>query len=141
MDERQERILEYFWDPKNQRVRDIVPKSLIYYFEGGQYYDIPIAALAKTTVDVTIIELTHAGYIQDAQIKDPTHRATFEKEEFLTVTARGMAWLKDAHPTVLMYWNRILELTPAWASLAVAAIGLVASVFGIIQFGVWVKSL
>ena len=126
-----ERILDYFWNDKKQVLRPRLPQLVIWFFEADSWHE-TLGDMIRSRVDVLTIELEIKKYVV---AKSDSHGKYFE------LSPNGVAYLKDAHPTVMMYWQRFLQLAPPSVSLLVALVGLVASVFGIIQFIAWVRGL
>lgn len=122
-----DRILEYFWNARKQELRPRLPEAVIWFFETDDWHE-TLSQMLRSRVDVSTLALSIKGFILTKQ--DDTGR-------FFELAPAGVAYMKDKHPTVLAYWKRLLELSPPMLSLVVAAIGFVASVFGIIQFVAW----
>ena len=64
------------------------------------------------SVDLLTLELEIKKYI----VKKPDPQGAY-----FELAPKGVAHLKDEHPTVLMYWKRLLQLSPPSVSLLVAS--------------------
>jgi hypothetical protein len=131
-----EKVLGYFWNEKSQRIRTRIPTKVILFFESDALNN-DLKGQGPGSARTVVLELIDKGYLEKIRVKDIAEEILlreFGKEEFLTPTAQGVEWIKNKHPTVLMYWERIRQLFPSWVNLLVTLIGLVASIFGIIQF-------
>lgn len=127
----EERVLDYFWNGKEQKQRPRIYQSVIYFFETDSW-DETLYDTIRSRVNAVTFDLQNKSYV--AQKSD-------SYGTYFVLEPKGVAHLKDEHPTVLVYWKRLLELSPPTLSLLVAIIGFVASLFGIIQFIAWVKQM
>ena|GEM_PF-3603306 len=137
-----ERLLGYFWNEKSQRIRTRIPRKVVLFFESDAL-DNDLKGQGPGFARSHILELIHKGYLEQIRAKDIAEEIElqeFGKEEFLRLTPQGVEWTKNKHPTVLMYWEQIRQFFPSWINLLVTLIGLVASVFGIIQFVEWASA-
>lgn len=129
MTEDMDRIIEYFWNPRKQKLRRRLPEPVIWFFEEDEWQE-TLSDMIRAQVNLSTLKLEIKEYIIKKTDKDGT---------FFELAPAGVAYLKDKHPTVLAYWKRILELSPPTLTLFAAVIGFVASIFGIIQFVAWLK--
>jgi hypothetical protein len=127
------RVLDLLWDQKRREVRKQVPLEVLYFLESDK------SRQSNAGTDVHLIQLEKKGYVSTVVAQGKrTILQPAAGHRLYDVTPQGVAFLKDKHPAVLAYWEKLLQLTPPTVSLAVAAIGLLASVAGLIQFGWWV---
>lgn len=124
-----DRIIEYFWNPRKQKLRHRLPQSVIWFFEEDEWHE-TLSDMIRAQVNLSTLQLEIKNFI----IKKTDNGIYFE------LTPEGVAYMKDKHPTVLAYWKRILELSPPTLTLFIAVIGFVASIAGIIQFVAWLTS-
>jgi len=124
-----ERILEYFWNTRKQKLRLRLPEAVIWFYETDDWHE-TLSNILHTRVDVLTLLLQTNGWIVRKQGNGGI---------FFELTPTGVAYMKDKHPTVFAYWKRFLEFSPPTLTLLAALIGFVASVFGIIQFVAWWK--
>ena len=118
------RYLEYFWNPKRQELRTDMPLQVIAFLEAESRHDSLHSAVdAQVRADIT--GLAAKGYLT---ISGSRERTT------ATLTNMGVAYVKDAHPKLIVLWERLLERTPKPWSLVITLVGFAASIFGIIQF-------
>jgi hypothetical protein len=127
LDER--RVMEYFWNSKKQRLRKRVPYTVLLFFETDEYHD-SLHPMITSRLNLVLLKLEIKKFLSK---KGDPNGAIYE------LAADGVGYMKSKHPDVLMYWTRLLQLAPPSLSLFVAAVGFVASIFGIIQFIDWLQ--
>jgi hypothetical protein len=134
------RILDYFWDEKEQRLRFSLPQSVIYFFETDGF-DETQAAVIRAQVDVLTFALETKHYIFNNSSQENVYfkKNSSQQSVYFKLTPQGVEYLKDLHPTVLNYLKKLLGLSPPLLTLIVTLIGFVASIFGIIQFVAWLR--
>ena len=125
------RILEHLWDSSRHCRRQLLPVSVLNFLESDGLHH-SLHAVRESEVSVAILGLANKGYIA---VSKPAGT------EQLKLTEQGAVYLTQKHPTLFMYWERLLQLTPLWASFLLAVVGFIASVCGIIQFIDWLKLL
>ena len=123
------RILEYFWNSKRKQIRDALPLAVVDFFESEES-SATFRMLNVSNVNLLIAELIAKGYI-DPPVRKP---GQVRAEDILTLKRLGLDFLYKRHPYVFVWWTKILDALPSSVSLAMAAVGLVASVLGILQF-------
>jgi hypothetical protein len=123
------RILDYFWNRRTQKLRRRVRELVIWFFETDDSHE-TLFDVIRSKVHLWTLDLEDKKYITSG---------TDQYGTFFELTPKGVAYVKDRHPTVLAYWKRLLELSPPTLSLIVAIIGFLASVFGIVQFVFWLQ--
>jgi hypothetical protein len=134
----QVRLIEYFWNSRAARHRLSLSIEVLSYLESDSRSR---EFLALTPLDVvvdilkTLEALVRRGFV-DVTI-DSTDSAIPRGE--VRLTDIGAAFLAQRHPTYLARWQRLLETSPPLASFFTATVGLIASVFGIIQFIDWLR--
>lgn len=128
------RILEYFWNKHAHEVRKSMPFEVITFFESEkQKSDDSEQARGRTKAFLKeleikgMLEVPTSGYVL----------RSIDGERY-KLTVAGAAYISQRHPKALTWWSKILERTPDSLSLGVTLVGLVASVFGIIQFIAWI---
>jgi hypothetical protein len=124
--DREIRIMEYFWDRGGQRIRRMVPAMVLIFFERDREPPGNQEHVTMQTAEA-VGRLVSRKYV----------RLKLDMDANVELDVDGIVWLKDRHPLVLQYWQKLLELTPPTLSLVVAAVGFVASVAGLIQFVDW----
>ena len=127
--ENEKRIIEYFWNKEKQKIRSKLPFLVIHFFESDLQREGVEIFVTKELID-SLKLLKARDFIQVEK---------GDTGDEITLTRDGALYLTRQHPTVLMYWERVLQLMPSTLSLIVAIIGLIASVFGIVQFIDWVS--
>jgi hypothetical protein len=120
----EKRYLEYFWNPKTKTFRESIPLRVISFLEAESWHS-SMNDLVDVRVDSDLFSLEIKGYIAPFRKDD---------ERKYSLTPLGVGYMKDAHPKLIVLWERIFDRTPKLLSLTVTILGLVASVFGIIQF-------
>jgi hypothetical protein len=126
LSEREKRYLEYFWNAKTQALRRSLHESIISFFE-SEMFDESQATVISARVRADLMMLEGKGYIE------PTKYRPYEYK----LTGDGVGFLKDVHPRLIVLLDRLWDRTPRFLALTVAIVGLVASIFGIIQFVFW----
>jgi hypothetical protein len=123
------RFLNYFWNSSRHCLRQKIPFAVLVFLECD--------TLHPTLSDVRASELRVISF--DLQQKGYVAETNTNGTDYIELTTQGAVYLTQKHPTVLMYWERLLKLMPAWVSFLVALIGFFASIFGIIQFFDWIR--
>ena len=121
-------VLEHFWNDRRQELRLEIPKEVLYFLE-GEVHPKSEGLLIRGETESILLSLSSKGYLESALLREAKARLSIQGAVFLT----------EQHPTLLMYWARTLHLIPPSFSLIATVIGLVASVFGIVQFISWVR--
>jgi hypothetical protein len=128
-----ERILEYFWNSKRREERVELPLAVVYFFE-SEGSSGTFRMLDESRVNVLVAELIAKGYIDRSTRKPDQYNFMVRAEEILTPKPLGLKFLYKRHPPVFVWWTKLLDATPSAVSLAITVVGLVASVFGIVDF-------
>lgn len=120
----EKRLLEYFWNNKRRVIMKTIPESVIVYFENeGQDEIYHGNTLRRVQHDMN--GLFTKKYVVRVEQGNVVHYG---------LTPDGMAYLKDKHPRLFILVDRLIERTPLIAKFLIGAVGLIASIFGIIQF-------
>lgn len=129
--ERDKKYLDYFWNRKTKRIRESFPRAVLCFFESETVHP-SLSSMVASRVDADMAQLASKGYVE-VQITIPARE--------YTLTKQGVAYLKDQHPHLLVLFDRLWEKLPRPLTLAIKAIGLiatlvglVASVLGIVQY-------
>jgi len=125
-----ERVLEYFWDRRQKKLRGPIPQTVILFFESDGWHA-TLSDLIRSRVALVTLRLAIKGYL--------TEHSDSQDQKYYELTKDGTEYLVTKHPTVLAYWEKLLALSPPTASLIVALVGLVASIMGIVQFIDWIR--
>jgi len=120
----EERVLEYFWDPRHENVRRELPEAVILFFEGDDLRSVP-PDVVKSWAALVTRRLVNEGYL--VRRTDPSGA-----ERYL-LTDGGSRYLLRRHPGMLAWWEKIMSSSPPAATFGAGVVGLLASVVAIVQ--------
>jgi hypothetical protein len=131
LSKRDKKYLDYFWNRKTKTIRESLPRAVLCFFESETVHS-SLVSIVTASVEVDMAQLASKGYVEVPKTMHPSEYA---------LTKQGVAYLKDQHPRLIILLDRLWEKLPKPLSLAIKAIGLVAtlvglaaSVLGIIQY-------
>jgi hypothetical protein len=90
--------------------------------------------LDESKVNVAISELIAKEYLEKTKLRPDSYNFIVRNEEIIKLKTKGARYLDRIHPPVFIWWTRILDSLPAGTTLLITIIGLIASVFGILDF-------
>lgn len=128
LDERQVRIMGYFWNRELQRQRRSLPALAILFFERDRHPPGGEAAINQQS-EQALVSLMAKEYI----------RVSSQRE--LELDTHGVRWMLHQHPPVVRWWQKLIERVPPVGQLVIGGVGLLASIYGVIQFGLWIARL
>lgn len=120
----EKRLLDYFWDKKRNRVRDIIPVVVIKFHE-KEHLNRRIQTLRELQVESKLLSVESKGYIN---IKGDNEKL------FCTLTKKGDRYVYRKHPTIIRFWDQVLASIPPVAQIIITVLGLAASVIAITHF-------
>jgi hypothetical protein len=133
LSETHKRILGYFWNNVRKEHRDYIPLSVIYFFETENSIS-QLRSLDESKINPALSELVVKKYIKKDKLNPDTFNFIVRDEDIITLTNKGTRLLDQWHPRPLVWWTRILDSLPDWATLLVVTIGVVAGILGIVDF-------
>lgn len=119
-----EKFLEYFWNNRRKEIRSSLPESIISFWENESLNE-KMLQTTQLRVRLSMLHLIQKGYVSEAG--DDRNRLYF-------LTKDGHVYLHHKHPVWINSIDRIFERTPNILKFLIGFVGLIASVFGIIQF-------
>ena len=120
--ERDKKYLDYFWNRKTKKIRESFPRTVLCFFESETEHP-SLSSMVASRVNADMAQLASKGYVEVTR--------TIPPREY-TLTKQGVAYLKDQHPHLIVLFDRLWERLPRPLTLAIKAIGLVASLVGLV---------
>jgi hypothetical protein len=122
----EKRLLSYFWNATAKGIRRSVPLQVIAFLEAEQRNTDPTDAF-EITITGELVTLAKKGLITQSG-------GVVSGNPVYSLTQDGTVYVRDKHPRLVVYWQALLERTPALVTFLIALVGLVASILGIVQF-------
>jgi len=125
LQDEEKRVLEHFWNPTQRIKRSKLPVSVIAFLDDEVLKKPHIPSQAPPVL-VILEKLRTRKYVRQSS-------GGFSQFEY-ELDVEGNTYLERAHPSLLVLWDNLVARIPRIVVFVVAAIGLISSILGIIQF-------
>ena len=120
-----QRVLGHFWDSRGKKVRGKLPLNVLAFLDDEAQGKEHIPS-AVPNVLVTLAKLQSDNFVR--ALGGPYAEKVYE------LNVEGRVFIERKHPYLFVLWDQLIERTPRIVNFAIVLIGIVASVFGIIDF-------
>lgn len=122
-------IIEYFWNPYLKKRRLFISKEMITYLDNEKYENEAVMMKNAVAIEKHLLSLEQKQYIKVYK--------TTEKDTYYEIAENGVLYFHFKYHKIKIKLQTLIETTPLIITILVSTIGLISSIFGIIQFIDW----